>query len=618
MKLKIIFIFPLIFFALTIPFVSADFWDWITGRAADTNSSQASIEIISPKAGEVLETGRTYTILYNQKNMPPDAWIGIARLYQGANFLIDITPSFSKQPLTGSLQWTIGAGSVTGNDFKIHIVANTGTVGSESNIAEAWSAPFKITAANQQIIAPCSDSDNGINYYVKGVGKGLYQGGGPHYIFGTEPDPAFGKPTTDEFTTFYDHCATAYQINEAYCTDGKLMSVGYFCQNGCKDGTCLQAPSSSVKEQTKCIFQGSSKAQKCSLTVKSQGQSYDYGCTGISECSFAAEAPLGVEVVIYSGCSGENYVLFDGKDGSYYFKCESQQCEDSDGGTDYYTKGTTSNSKGVVTYDACTNNELTEFYCAPDGEIYPNNYMCPNSCKDGACVKTAASCIDSDGGKNYYTKGTFSYKGADGFSIGPAEDSCIGSEVAEWYCKDSGGYEQIRFLCPNVCKDGACLRPTCGNGICEVGEEDCPEDCSKKEICSDGTAYGKCSNSQPLFCDNGRLWNKCSVCGCMTGETCHPDGSCRSSSEDNIDEKPKPEPAECHYGCLDTNDNCLPMGTRTFTQYCNIDKTLMNQLPADAPCNNNYECETNFCLEGRCTERGFFMKVMVWFKKLFG
>lgn len=43
--------------------------------------------------------------------------------------------------------------------------------------------------------------------------------------------------------------------------------------------------------------------------------------------------------------------------------------------------------------------------------------------------------------------------------------------------------------------------------------------------CSDGTPYGQCSSTKPLYCSSGTLVNNCSLCGCSSG-TCQPDGSC--------------------------------------------------------------------------------------------
>ena len=38
--------------------------------------------------------------------------------------------------------------------------------------------------------------------------------------------------------------------------------------------------------------------------------------------------------------------------------------------------------------------------------------------------------------------------------------------------------------------------------------------------CSDGTVYGKCSLSKPLYCSNGVLVNNCTKCGCSGNKTC--------------------------------------------------------------------------------------------------
>jgi DNA-binding beta-propeller fold protein YncE len=49
-------------------------------------------------------------------------------------------------------------------------------------------------------------------------------------------------------------------------------------------------------------------------------------------------------------------------------------------------------------------------------------------------------------------------------------------------------------------------------------------------ICSDGTPYGNCSITKPLFCANGVLINQCGLCGCVSGKTCSSNGACVSSS----------------------------------------------------------------------------------------
>jgi len=58
--------------------------------------------------------------------------------------------------------------------------------------------------------------------------------------------------------------------------------------------------------------------------------------------------------------------------------------------------------------------------------------------------------------------------------------------------------------------------------------------------CSDGTVYGRCSNNQPLFCDNGALILDCSECGCNYNFICELDEICKDISEcSKADKNPK-------------------------------------------------------------------------------
>ena len=87
----------------------------------------------------------------------------------------------------------------------------------------------------------------------------------------------------------------------------------------------------------------------------------------------------------------------------------------------------------------------------------------------------------------------------------------------------------------------------CGDGYCdsvEKRDKTCAKDC-QINICFDGTEYGKCSITQPLFCDNGVLVNKCGLCGCSeTKPLCQSDGSCIENKNETyfiFDYPPYPE-----------------------------------------------------------------------------
>jgi hypothetical protein len=87
------------------------------------------------------------------------------------------------------------------------------------------------------------------------------------------------------------------------------------------------------------------------------------------------------------------------------------------------------------------------------------------------------TCTDTDGGKDYYVKGTltFSTTAAGTGGIGTQDDVCIdgsvmaeyGSVLAEYYCDcDRESVELVNYTCPNGCADGACIigaEPYCAN-----------------------------------------------------------------------------------------------------------------------------------------------------------
>ncbi|MEM2956558.1 MAG: hypothetical protein QW041_03245 [Candidatus Pacearchaeota archaeon] len=46
----------------------------------------------------------------------------------------------------------------------------------------------------------------------------------------------------------------------------------------------------------------------------------------------------------------------------------------------------------------------------------------------------------------------------------------------------------------------------------------------------------------------------------------------------------------------------VPLGYRTVTQYCDITGVMRNQREKDEACGNDYECKSNVCSNGKCTE----------------
>src|SRR3989344_1131192 len=141
-----------------------------------------------------------------------------------------------------------------------------------------------------------------------------------------------------------------------------------------------------------------------------------------------------------------------------------QFCVDTDGGKNYFTKGTLTNSSGTFD-DKCeglTGDGLSEQYCSGNISLteYKSCYSLGNYyCSNGACVlNQTATCTDTDGGKNYYVKGTL----VNGNNT--AVDYCSGANangLIEFYCNGSSFIQDFLPSCTSLgnymCQNGACI-----------------------------------------------------------------------------------------------------------------------------------------------------------------
>jgi hypothetical protein len=112
-------------------------------------------------------------------------------------------------------------------------------------------------------------------------------------------------------------------------------------------------------------------------------------------------------------------------------------------------------------------------------------------------------------------------------------------EIVELKCSDGTIWEQCSTTKPKLCslRDLINRCSTCG---CPSGET-CQTDGScavpATPTCSDGTFYGQCSTNayfSNAYCNNqGQLvYNNCYLCGCSTSSTCGTDGWCTSSASE--------------------------------------------------------------------------------------
>lgn len=186
----------------------------------------------------------------------------------------------------------------------------------------------------------------------------------------------------------------------------------------------------------------------------------------------------------------------------------------------------------------------------------------------------------------------------------------------------------------------------CGNGNCDFNETfSCPEDCNKctsdlgcddNNSCTTDTCEGtpkECTNT-PITCnDNNQATTDKCVNGeceytpttsckggdntCPAGCTLEKDSDCdKCNSASNCDDgNPctndlcEGSPTSCNHisknGC-NLGNQCVDYGTReeisSIKQYCSKSNRWENQKIKDILCNENYECLTNTCSQGKCME----------------
>lgn len=163
----------------------------------------------------------------------------------------------------------------------------------------------------------------------------------------------------------------------------------------------------------------------------------------------------------------------------------------------YYRKGTveykiinlkTEEVEQGIETDSCNGNMLTEWLCprvmdmVTKNKRYSEEYECPNGCQDGACIAEEQeplelpkdirqnsettvepeSCEDSDGGQDYFVKGTVVVPFTNNISYVShyaKVDYCIDdTQLREFSCEGPAAVSEVTYSCPNGCQDGACMK----------------------------------------------------------------------------------------------------------------------------------------------------------------
>jgi hypothetical protein len=340
-------------------------------------------------------------------------------------------------------------------------------------------------------------------------------------------------------------------------------------------------------------------------------------------------------------------------------------CMDSDGRSDNVhnlkciIKESMRGLNNTATDTCINNNTLLEYFCSwnLDNMNSSEIYNCPNGCKDGACIKlipnqtqTTPSCVDTDGGKDYYV---FGYATTDG-GFHQSKDSCTHDlDLEKWilyehYC-EGNSIKWIAYTCPEECINGACVSKgtdtPCvdsdkGQNYYIKGKTQGRDWVTSDFVVNEDyciTKGDKIGNVVEFFCmHNEVVFNDSYHCsdGCENG-ACIKTGENASVILQNDTESvgieenasviipPNNKPVEMPEGnasCAgcQLENKCYPFGYRKSGKYCSDTEQFLTQLKLEKSCDNNFECSSNVCVNGNCISATFLQKILNFFKGLFG
>lgn len=228
-------------------------------------------------------------------------------------------------------------------------------------------------------------------------------------------------------------------------------------------------------------------------------------------------------------------------------------------------------------------------YCTFDGAVVFNCTKC--GCPTGTiCDITTGNCVLSG---PQFTCGNGVCEGPETTAACPSDcptallkpigspctypSECQSAFCVNGLCSSMGANKPLGSPCAN---SNECMSPyPCINGICNSSN-------GAPQSCNDGTSVGACSSTKPKYCSNNIFVDKCSVCGCPTGENCN--------TTSQICYIPQPTQCTPNWSCIIWSScNAFGIQIRTCADLhdCNVTTGKPSETQScTPPCTPNWQC----------------------------
>jgi len=435
----------------------------------------------------------------------------------------------------------------------------------------------------------CSDTDGGSEFYTKGTVE---------------------STIGDTVNTQTDYCVDEDNLKEYFCVSGGTMigtigNTDNLCDHGCEDGACISisAAKTAQRESTECY----QNRGKCEFEASEGMIETDFSCGSVGGTCYVYDLPEGASVDKGFYEKGEyiktyvNSPIF-GDCSEYLIDPSGNRIDTGSGGCNRgqgSTGETLAEFRMKENYGTWTYGVTVTDPDTGESESYETTFEYRFTNKiQSTCVAgwTEESYVCNFLGTEYIVvieEGSSCPSRLEATIKYDDKEEFISTTIWEWVPLENGvNIAPSGMPCsPNVdiinIAFSKYVEAVCGNGICEAG--DCEEDCSTETeiVIEEIEIIGVTTEddtTETITCDNG----------------CYFDGKCLS------------------YG--------LRIMSAGKSLFCDIEGKLEFQKSEGDPCQNNYECATNFCSSGSCYDiagevgetKGILEAIVDFLRDLFG